>query len=258
VGRPLILHYHVVADLPAALDPDNLAVAPDVLRAQLRFVQRRGYRFVPLAEVVEALTNGQSTDGRCAVTFDDGSRDNLTVLPQILHEVGAPATIYVCPGLAGELHPSFSPEAGVRLLDEAELRTLAGLDGFELGSHTRCHTRLDQAGPEQAYEEMSASKRALEELISRPVDSFAYPGCGYSPACPDAARRAGYRSAVTCGQRGSWDPYELRRASPDRLDNRLSLWLKARHLYDPLWSSAAGRLVRAAARPVRHRRVQSD
>jgi peptidoglycan/xylan/chitin deacetylase (PgdA/CDA1 family) len=258
VARPLILHYHAVAEVPAALDPYNLAIAPDELRAQLRFIQRRGYRFVPLAEVVEALPGGGTGGGLCAVTFDDGTRDNLTVLPQILDEVGAPATVYVCPGLAGAPHPSFPTESGVRLMDEAELVALAGVDGFELGSHTLRHTPLDEASPEQAYDEMSSSKHALEQLIDRPVDSFAYPGCGYSPACPEAARRAGYRSAVTCGQRGSWDPYELQRASPDRLDNRLSLWLKARHLYGPLWSSAPGRGLRAAARPIRHRRVQAD
>jgi peptidoglycan/xylan/chitin deacetylase (PgdA/CDA1 family) len=252
VGRPLILHYHVVADVPAALDPDKLSIAPDRLGKQLQFIQRHGYRFVPLADVVQGLCDGRDSRGLCALTFDDGTQDNLTVLPDILRQLGAPATVYVCPGLAGKLHPSFDPRASIRLMEEDELVALAAVDGVEIGSHTLRHTCLDEASAEQAYEEMSASKQALERLLGRRVSSFAYPGCGYSPVCPDAARRAGYASAVTCGRRGSWDPYELRRASPNRLDNAVSLWLKSRHLYDPVWASAPGRLLRAAARPIRH------
>ena len=100
---------------------------------------------------------------------------------------------------------------------------------------------------------MATSKDALERLLQRPVASFAYPKCGYSAPCPEAARRAGYSVAVTCGRYGGWRPFELTRESIDSLDGRTTFALKSRGLFRPLRESAPGRAARALARPVRHR-----
>ena len=99
---------------------------------------------------------------------------------------------------------------------------------------------------------MASSKLALEELLQRPVHSFAYPKCAYSPSCPAAARRAGYEVAVTCAGRGGWRRFELARENIDSLDRRISFALKSRGLFLPLRESRAGRLLRGAARPLRH------
>ena len=128
-------------------------------------------------------------------------------------EFEAAATVFVCPGMLGEPHPSFHRDAGVRLMTAEELRRLADFDSIEIGSHTRRHTNLGEADAGQAYEEMVASKHELEELIGRTVSSFAYPYCSYSRACPEAAKRAGYKVAVTCAPRGGWRRYELYRES---------------------------------------------
>jgi len=85
-----------------------------------------------------------------------------------------------------------------------ELRELAAVERIEIGSHTRTHDDLSQATESEAYEEMVACKRDLEQLIGRPVTSFAYPYGPYSSACPEAARRAGYAIAATCGLLGGW------------------------------------------------------
>jgi peptidoglycan/xylan/chitin deacetylase (PgdA/CDA1 family) len=100
---------------------------------------------------------------------------------------------------------------------------------------------------------MTASKAALEELIDRPVTAFAYPLGGYSPAAPDAARRAGYDCAVTSGDLGGWTPYDLCREPIDSLDGRLTFALKSRGLWKGLRSSAPGRVMRRVVRPLRHR-----
>ena len=124
---------------------------------------------------------------------------------------------------------------------------MASLGSVEIGSHTNMHTPLDEADEAFAYREMAASKAALEELLDRPVTSFAYPSCGYSPACPGAARRAGYSVAVTCAFRGSWAPHELQRESVTPLDGRLAFKLKSRRLWTPLhhsWLGALGARIR--------------
>jgi peptidoglycan/xylan/chitin deacetylase (PgdA/CDA1 family) len=227
-------------------------VAPETFRAQVRTLRRRGYRFVPLAEFVAGVRDTGPRAGTCALTFDDGTEDNASVLLGLLTEEQLPASIFVCPGLLGEPHFAMPREAGVRLMNADELRALAASPLVELGSHTLRHTSLAEASAEEALDEMTASKAALEEIIGRPVTAFAYPKAGYSAAAPDAARRAGYDYAVTSGDLGGWTPYDLRREPIDALDGRLTFALKTRGLWKGLRSSAPGVVLRRIARPLRH------
>lgn len=252
--RPaLVLGYHSLGSLPREQDPANLMVGPDRFRRQLAALRRRGYAFIPLLDFVGRIEDGAAPDGICAVTFDDGGLDNLTVLMPILEEMRVPATVFACPGLLGEPHPYLAEEAGVRLMDAHELRRLAASPFVEVGSHTSRHTELATADAGTAYALMSESRRDLEELLDHEILSFAYPNCTYSADCPGAAARAGYRVAVTCGLRGGWTPYELRREAIDGLDRGLTYELKVRGAWRALYDSAAGRALRGAIRPIRHR-----
>ena len=238
----VVLHYHNLGSVPRAQDPHNLTVTVAAFERQLASLRRRGYEFVTATEFAARLTGEGPPPGICWLTFDDGTTDNLEALPQILARHGARATVFVCPGLLGQPHPGFPPEAGIRLMDANEVRELARRGPVEIGSHTNMHTPLDEADGEFAYGEMNSSKAALEELLDRPVTSFAYPSCGYSPACPPAARRAGYAAAVTCAFRGGWAPHELQRESVTAFDGRLAFFLKSRRLWQAVHDSPAGRL----------------
>ncbi len=254
--RPLrpavVLAYHGLGSYPRALDPHNLMVRPERFRAQMATLLRRGYRFVTLSELAHRMQEPRGGGGVCALTFDDGTVDNLEVLAPMLAELEIPATVFACPGLLGEPHFAMPAQAGVRLMDAEELRALAAAPLIEIGSHTNTHVDLSAASAEEAHGEMASSRAALEELLQRPVETFAYPKCRYSSACPEAARRAGYTLAVTCGGLGGWRPYELTRESIDPLDGRVSFALKSRRLFRPLRESLPGRLARSAIRPLRH------
>jgi peptidoglycan/xylan/chitin deacetylase (PgdA/CDA1 family) len=248
----LILAYHGLGSYPRSLDPHNLMVAPARFSRQIRALRRRDYRFVSLAQVAGTIDDGARPRGVCAVTFDDGTTDNLEVLAPLLGELAVPATVFACPGLLGHSHFAMPAAAGVRLMDAGELRELASNPLIAIGSHTNEHADLSQASAQEAYNEMASSKMALEELLQSPIESFAYPKCGYSSECPDAARRAGYSVAVTCGARGGWRRFELARESIDSLDREVGFALKSRRLFTPLRESVPGRLARVAARPLRH------
>lgn len=251
--RPLILGYHALGDVPREHDPGNLVVHPDRFRAQIRSLRRRGYELVTVAEFADRMrAHGRPPKGVCALSFDDGTLDGLELLPGILREEGAAATIYVCPGLLGVSNPFMPADAGVRLMEADEIRAASSLDCIEIGSHTTTHVELVDADEAFALAEMTASKAALEEMIGTAVETFAYPNCTYSSACPGAARRAGYTAAVTCGLRGSWEPYELQRELIDGLDRELTFALKSRGAWKRLFDSPPGRLARRAARRRRH------
>src|SRR3954452_13617216 len=95
---PLILAYHGLGSYPRALDPFNLMLAPERFRRQMRSLSRRGYRFVRLSQFAGLLDEGRPSDGICALTFDDGTVDNLELLAPMLTEFEAPATVFACPG----------------------------------------------------------------------------------------------------------------------------------------------------------------
>jgi colanic acid/amylovoran biosynthesis glycosyltransferase len=238
---PLVLAYHAVGKLPRGLDPEGLMVPPDEIRAQIEHLRARNYRFVTSAEFAARLHEGRSLNGICALTFDDGSVDNATVLPDLLASLDVPATLFVCPGLLGKPHPWIEPEAGVRLMDRDELYYTSQLDFIEIGAHTHAHADLGDVTLEHAHREMVTCKDGLEVLIGKPVLSFAYPYGRYSPSCPAAAEAAGYTSAATCGLQGGWTPFELRRELIAPGDMSLRFGLKARGLYRPLVSSPPAR-----------------
>ena len=247
----VVLAYHAVGDVAPEHDPDHLVQPPDKLAWQLSRLAARGYEFVTAGELARRLRAGGPLEGICAVTFDDGTIDNLIALPPILERLGGiPATVFACPGLLGEADPYIAPESGLRLMDADELRELAAL-GFEVGAHTNRHVDLAAATTEGAYAEMVSCKQALEDLLDRPVETFAYPFCRYSAACPGAAERAGYLAAFTCSGRGGRQPFELRREMMDRCDGRVAWALKSRRRYHETLEWGPVRLALAARRGLR-------
>jgi peptidoglycan/xylan/chitin deacetylase (PgdA/CDA1 family) len=246
--RPLSFAYHSVASLSRRQDPSYISVDPRRFQRQVAYLRRRGYRFVSASEYGRAVRDGDEMAGLCALTFDDGAEDNATVLPGLLEQLEVPATLFVCQDLLGQPDPFFSPDARIRFMSEAQLRRLLDHPLIEIGSHTGGHADVSELDREQAVELLSVSRRALEELIDRPVTTLAYPWCSFSPAVPGAAQAAGFESAFTCGPRGAWRPYEIPRVIVNTWDRRLTFGPKARGWFDRAWASPPVRFARGAGK----------
>lgn len=240
---PLVLVYHCVADVARAHDPLGLVVPPKRFRAHVESLRARGYEFVTVTDFAARLSASGPPNGVCALTFDDGTDDELVA---ILGELGVPGTLFVCLGLLGEPYPWLRPQSGIRFMSEATLRDVSALPFIEIGSHTNTHADLGDASEEEAFRELSSSRNALESLGIH-VSSFAYPFFQYSAACPAAAERAGYVCAATGGGRGGWLPFELQREQVARRDGRLSFALKSHGAGPVVHRTGLGRL----ALPVR-------
>jgi peptidoglycan/xylan/chitin deacetylase (PgdA/CDA1 family) len=235
---PLVLAYHALGEVSPEHDPEQLVISPRELRAQVERLLWRDYEFVTMTEFGRRLIEGEQLSGVCALTFDDGSLDNATLLPSLLRSLRVPATLFVCPGLLGEAHPWVSPAAGMRLMDLEELRVVSKLPFIEIGSHTNTHCDMALIDdPSVAYGELRSSKLVLEEMIDKPVMSFAYPYGRYSAVCPEAADRAGYLTAATCAHQGSWAPYELQRELVGPGDLSLRFELKSRGVFRAIVTS---------------------
>jgi peptidoglycan/xylan/chitin deacetylase (PgdA/CDA1 family) len=114
-----ILMYHGVGN-------SDLSTATFV--AGLHFLKRY-FDVVPLSTIVRKLQAGEPGTGReVALTFDDGLRNNLTVLYPILQRMQTPATFFVVPGLVERGEWLWTHDARVRLasLTEVDCYVFAG------------------------------------------------------------------------------------------------------------------------------------
>lgn len=96
-GRGVILTFHHVR--PARDDPFQpnalLAITPQHLDTTLRVVVDLGFDLVSLDDVPDRLRAGEGARPFCALTFDDGYRDNRDHALPVLRRYGAPWTLFV-------------------------------------------------------------------------------------------------------------------------------------------------------------------
>jgi len=99
------------------------------------------------------------------------------------------------------------------LMDVAEVREWLAA-GQEIGSHTLSHPYLTALTEPQAREEISASKKKLEDLFGVTVRHFCYPYGKLSRRVRDIVEDAGYATAVSLNfgvNADVRDPFALRR-----------------------------------------------
>jgi peptidoglycan/xylan/chitin deacetylase (PgdA/CDA1 family) len=87
-----------------------------------------------------------------------------------------------------------------RPLSVLELQELSSCGLVEIGAHTVTHPILVQLPLEQQQQEVAGNQRDLEQILDRPVESFAFPYGIYTAALVDNLRGMGFRCA--CGPAG--------------------------------------------------------
>jgi peptidoglycan/xylan/chitin deacetylase (PgdA/CDA1 family)/glycosyltransferase involved in cell wall biosynthesis len=106
------------------------------------------------------------------------------------------------------------PSAGARPMTVDEVRALAASPLFTIGAHGVHHDRLPAHSEEAQRADVVDCRRALEEIIGRPVTAFAYPYGAWSAVTARLVRQAGFALAVTCDDepvRPGGDPWRLPR-----------------------------------------------
>jgi len=106
-GYPVILNYHRVLDGAAARKqavPPGMYVRPRTFEKQLRYLARR-YRVVTMEELLaERKSINDAARPLCAITFDDGWRDNYEQALPLLRKHRMPATLFVSTNFIGSDH----------------------------------------------------------------------------------------------------------------------------------------------------------
>lgn len=193
--RLSILLYHSVTDSPTP-GLERITISPARFAEHLDLLIYEDRPVLPLAQVASHISSGTSLpEGAVVVTVDDGLADFADHAWPELRARGMPASLYAVAGYL-DGHSRWLPgRAGdSAMLGARDLRALAD-DGVDIGSHTMTHPQLDLVPLSRARREIVESKDALEQMLGRPVSTFAYPHGHHTRAIKDLVMAAGYSSA---------------------------------------------------------------
>jgi peptidoglycan/xylan/chitin deacetylase (PgdA/CDA1 family) len=132
-----------------------------------------------------------------SLTFDDGDPSQLDLAIPEMEKRGLTGTFYLITG---------------RLTRPQDWKKAANT-GQEIGNHSLSHKRSKDLAPGEAKQQVAEAKKALEDLIQKPVLTFAYPFTDITPDLRKAAVSAhllsrGGLGASYCMEAGSdpdWD-----------------------------------------------------
>ncbi len=194
-----ILLYHSVSDNPAHWI-SRFTVTPRAFADQLDAVAASGATPLTVSRLIEGRNGGSLPERPVLVTFDDGFADTReAALPELARR-GIAATVYVTTGF---LEQGSWPQ-GSPMLDGAALRELAQGD-VEVGGHSHTHPQLDTLTRNKSRDELRRCKSLLEDALSMPVRSFAYPHGYSSAAVRRQVQEEGFDSACGVGNALSHD-----------------------------------------------------
>jgi peptidoglycan/xylan/chitin deacetylase (PgdA/CDA1 family) len=211
-GMP-ILAYHKLGPLPCGAKMKSLYIGEKLFAWQMRELYRAGFGTKSL-DVWHK--NSRPDHRRVILTFDDGSRTVLQhALPVLAQYRITTVQFLVVNAIGGTNHWDVGSRGEVPdpLMDVSQVRDWLSA-GQEIGSHTLNHVNLTAVPKSQAKEEISASKKKLEDLFGVAIRHFCYPYGKWSCGMRDLVEGAGYTTAVTLDfgvNTETRDPFALRR-----------------------------------------------
>lgn len=194
-GVPVLL-YHAFGD-----DENRYVVSRTTFARQLRLLALLRFKVRPYAAVALALREGRLPPRTVALTFDDGYADNADVAVPLLEQHGFPGTIFLVSSRLGGVNDwTTEPALAGRALLSAGQAAALRSRGIDFGVHTCTHPDLTAAGV-PVTQEVTSSRRDLEDALGEPAPTFAYPYGRVDDRAVEAVREAGFESACTTDPR---------------------------------------------------------
>ncbi len=240
-----ILAYHRVVPLLQSLPEPSHNVPPERLHRQLAHLQRMGWQFVSLSQVLDGWEQGGELPRRAIiVTFDDVFESVYVHAWPILKELGIPATLFLSTAYLDSTRPFPFDPWGIAHFDKAppesyrpirveQVRTMLASGLVEVGAHTHTHRNFCNQ-PDEFAGDLHTCVHRLKEQFGVDRAMFAYPfgridhGTAGGPL-ETAARRVGVRCALTTTPQPvhrQVDPFRWGRINVYRWDTAMSIRAK--------------------------------
>jgi peptidoglycan/xylan/chitin deacetylase (PgdA/CDA1 family) len=218
-----------VSNCPRLKDEKEQAISAELFSKHMSMLGKSGKDIVGLSEGIDMLKADKLVVDSVAVTFDDGFRDTYNNAPDILERFKIPATFFV-------VYKYTEEGPGGKFMDWNDVFCLKRR-GFEIGSHSYSHKRLNAATVEDLKLQI-VQTRAFFQDNAVAVRYFAYP-YGYYGDFPDTAQalaeKAGYEACFTNvmgANYSSADIFKMRRLRMSWRDNSLRFRMRLAGAYD--------------------------
>lgn len=185
-----ILMYHYIEYVHDRGDTirQSLNIIPVVFERQIQTLKAADYTFLTMSDVADIMDGKKPPpQNPIAITIDDGYRDLYTDVLPILKQENVKVTAFIVPGFLD--HPNF--------LLTSQFQEIADSGLVEIAAHTMHHLYLKGSSKGVITDEVVESKIQLENLIHRPVVSFAYPYGAFDEQAIDIVKNAGFKTAVS-------------------------------------------------------------
>ncbi len=231
---PVLMYHHV-----SPLKGDMVSVTPSVFEGQMRHIKDAGYQTLSLDELIGFMEGRFTPDRKSVViTFDDGYLDNYIYAYPVLKACGLKAAVFLVSDWVDKASLAVDMAQAIadykkRPLTHAEMKALVDKGEFgrvsvgwqmveemtgsaliEFHSHTKSHRSADRLDRAELTQELSGSKKRIEEMIKRDCTYLCWPKGRYSAMAVDAAAGIGYKGIFTTipgvAERGG-DPLHIKR-----------------------------------------------
>lgn len=211
-----VLVYHSIDE-----SGSYMSTSAAMFRVQMEWLRDHDFRVISMRQFFERGSPQFPPERTVILTFDDGLFNFAETAWPVLREMSFSATSYVPTDFIGT-EAAWYPSYGLPSLPCMGWDALRGMqrEGVDIQSHACSHRDLTRLAPGELREELRRSKALLEDGLGDGVEHLAYPFGAVGPTVEEAAREAGYRSAVVLGE-GRWqantDPHKIPRDGLDRI-----------------------------------------
>ncbi|MBN2040495.1 MAG: polysaccharide deacetylase family protein [Spirochaetes bacterium] len=167
---PVLCYHHI--NPAEALHDNYINTVPDEFEKQIEFLHSYGYKTILSKNVSNVLAPAEKNvlgenNKPIMITFDDGYRSVYDHAYPVMKKYGYKGIIFL-------ITDRIEKDWNRMFMNREQINELIK-EGWEIGSHTITHPKLNQISMEEATNEIIASKKTLEDMFGVKVISFAYP-----------------------------------------------------------------------------------
>ena len=192
-----ILVYHSFG--PALSQKESLSqahyrVTTKDFEAQMKYLFDNGYHPISFVTYVNSLINKTKLPDKAIVlSFDDGWKTQYQYAVPILEKYKFTATFFIITSYVDNNYQAY--------VNWNNLKDLVA-NNFDIESHTKTHQILTRLTPLKLVDELSSSKKTLEDKLGIKVTTLAYPNYMQNKIVRNAVKNAGY-----LGARAGWSTF---------------------------------------------------
>ncbi|MEI8270335.1 MAG: polysaccharide deacetylase family protein [bacterium] len=170
-------------------------VTEKIFEEQMKYLSTEGYHPISFASYVDSLKNNTKlADKAVVLVFDDGWKSQYQYAVPILEKYKFTATFFIITNYTNNNYKAY--------MSWDNLKDLVA-KGFDIESHTKNHPILTKVGSKRLIDELTGSKKILEDKLGIKVTALAYPNYTQNKTVQEVVKSAGYT-----GARGGWGNFK--------------------------------------------------